>query len=72
VTNNQENTFYQKAAHYCGYQERTEKEVQEKLRAWGVAQKEVEHMIQALKADHFLDEERYVEAFIRSKYLGKQ
>jgi regulatory protein len=65
----QEDILYRKAAHYCGYQERTEKEVQGKLCAWGVEQKsEEERIIQALKADHFLN----VEAFIRGKFLGKQ
>jgi regulatory protein len=69
----QEDSLYRKAAHYCGYQERTEKEVQGKLCAWGVEQKsEEERIIQALKADNFLNEERYVEAFIRGKFLGKQ
>ena len=67
-----ENTIYKKAAHYCGYQERTEKEVQEKLRTWGVEQKEGAHIIQTLKEDYFLDEERYVEAFIRGKFFGKK
>jgi regulatory protein len=69
----QEDILYRKAARYCGYQERTEKEVQGKLCAWGVEQKsEEERIIQALKADHFLNEERYVEVFIRGKFLGKQ
>lgn len=73
MTSDKEGTVYQKAARYCGYQERTEKEVQEKLRAWGVVQREEEaHIIQALRIDNFLNEERYVEAFIRGKCLGKQ
>ncbi len=73
MTSYKEGTIYQKAIRYCGYQERTEKEVQEKLRAWGVAQKEEEvRIIQALQEDNFLNEERYVEAFIRGKFLGKQ
>ena len=63
---------YQKAMRYCGYQERTEKEIQEKLRGWGVGDKEGACMIQALQADQFLDEERYVAAFIRGKFLGKK
>jgi regulatory protein len=72
MVTDQEDSLYRKAAHYCGYQERTEKEVQEKLRVWGVAQEEVARIIQTLKADRFLDEERYLEAFIRGKFLGKQ
>jgi regulatory protein len=73
MTSDKKETAYQKAIRYCGYQERTGKEVQEKLRAWGVAQKEEEvRIIQALQEDNFLNEERYVEAFIRGKCLSKQ
>ncbi len=67
----QEDILYQKATKYCGYQERTEKEIQNKLRAWGVEKKAEERIIQTLKVNHFLDEERYVEAFIRGRFLGK-
>ncbi len=64
---------YQKAARYCSYQERTEQEVRNKLQALGVTQKgEKEQLVQVLKAAHFLDERRYVEAFIRGKVVGKQ
>jgi regulatory protein len=73
MTSDQESTVYKKAASYCDYQERTEKEVKEKLLAWGVESKEEgARIIQALRADNFLNEERYVEAFIRGKFLGKQ
>jgi regulatory protein len=72
MISDKEDILYQKATHYCGYQERTEKEVRGKLRTWGVETKAEERIIQILKADHFLDEERYVEAFIRGKFLGKQ
>ena len=65
--------IYQKAAHYCSYQERTEKEMQDKLYAWGVDdQEEIARIIQVLKTNRFLDEERYVATFIRGKYLGRQ
>ncbi len=72
MATDQEDILYRKAAHYCGYQERTEKEVQEKLCTWGLEKKETARIIQALKVNHFLDEERYVEAFIRGKFSGKQ
>jgi len=67
-----ENELYQRAARYCGYQERTEKEMREKLRTWGATQKEAAHTIQTLKAENFLDEERYVEAFISGKSVAKK
>ncbi len=72
MTSNHEDTHYQKAVRYCAYQERTEKEVQEKLRAWGVKQDEITHIIRTLKQDRFLDEERYVTAFVRGKLLAKK
>lgn len=72
MTPDKESARYQKAARYCGYQERTEKEVQEKLRAWGVTQKEAAHMMQTLKADNFLNEERYVKVFISGKSIDKK
>ncbi|MCU0318284.1 MAG: RecX family transcriptional regulator [Amoebophilaceae bacterium] len=63
---------YQKAMRYCSYQERTVKEVQEKLRGWGVEGQNEAPIIQALKEDRFLDEGRYIAAFIRGKFLGKK
>ena len=63
---------YQKAARYCSYQDRTEKEVRAKLSALGVTQEtETEQLIQALKAKKLLDEERYVASFIRGRVVGK-
>ena len=65
--------MYQKAARYCSYQERTEKEVRDKLRALGVQDLAAEEaLVQALKADRFLDEARYVAAFVRGKLALKQ
>lgn len=70
---NEENTIYRKVAHYCGYQERTEREVRDKLRVWGAANKvEEDHIVKILKQDHFLNEERYVAAFIRGKSLSNK
>lgn len=64
---------YEKAARYCSYQDRTEKEVRTKLHALGVTQAaEVTQLIQALKTEKFLDEERYVASFVRGRLIGKQ
>ena len=64
---------YEKAARYCSYQDRTEKEVRSKLRTLGVTQEaEVVQLIQALKTEKFLDEERYVASFVRGRLIGKQ
>lgn len=55
---------------YCSYQERTEQEVRKKLQALGMAQKE-DQLIQVLKEENFLNEERYVAAFISGKFQSK-
>ena len=68
---------YPPVARYCSYQDRTKKEVRAKLQALGIVQAtEQASFIQALKADRFLDEERYVASFIRArcptKHWGKR
>ena len=69
----QEDLICQKAQRYCSYQERTRKEVGDKLRTWGVPQREtVERILQMLTKERFLDEQRYVEAFIRGKFEGRR
>jgi len=70
-------TVYSQIARYCSYQERTEKEVQVKLQALGITQAMEQHqLIQTLKNEKFLDDERYVASFIRGrlvhKYWGKR
>lgn len=64
---------YAKAARYCSYQDRTEREVRTKLRALGITQEaEVARLIHELKAENFLDEARYVASFVRGRLIGKQ
>lgn len=64
---------YEKAARYCGYQDRTEKEVRAKLHTLGITQEEeVVQLVETLKTERFLDEERYVSAFVRGRLIGKQ
>lgn len=64
---------YEKVARYCGYQDRTEKEVRAKLHSLGITQEEeLVQLIETLKTEKFLDEERYVSAFVRGRLIGKQ
>lgn len=63
----------QKAARYCSYQERTIAEVREKLKAWGIHAKTIaDSLVQALQKEGFLDEQRYVAAFVRAKFSTKK
>lgn len=63
---------YGPAVRYCSYQERTELEVHKKLAALGVPSEEIAPLIETLKSERWLDEARYVEAFIHGKWGQKQ
>jgi regulatory protein len=49
----------QKARHYCGYQERCHRDVQEKLYSFGLRKKEVEQAMATLIEENYLNEERF-------------
>jgi len=63
---------FQKAKHYCGYQERCHAEVKEKLYSLGLWKKDVEEIISQLIEENYLNEERYAIAFAGGKFRIKQ
>jgi regulatory protein len=66
---------YQKAKHYCAYQERCHSEVKEKLYGFGLYKKEVEELMASLVEENYLNEERFAIQFaggrFRIKHWGK-
>ncbi len=63
----------QKAARYCSYQERTLAEVAQKLANWGIQDKAtIEKLLQELQQARFLDEQRYIAAFVRGRFEIKK
>ncbi len=60
--------FLQKAAGFCAYQERTQKEVRERLAEWGIWGDEAEEMIVWLIENNYLNEERFAKAFAGGKF----
>jgi regulatory protein len=53
-----------KAMSYCAYQERSRKEVREKVQSFGIEDDdEVEKILEKLTKDNFLNEERFAKAF---------
>ncbi len=60
--------FLQKIAGYCAYQERTHKEVRERLFEWGIRGNEAEEMIVWLIENNYLNEERFAKAFAGGKF----
>ncbi|MHA4895251.1 regulatory protein RecX [Pedobacter sp. PWIIR3] len=60
-----------KAEHYCAYQERAQQEVRDKLYDWGLWSNEVEEVISELIENNFLNEERFVNAYVSGKFKIK-
>ncbi len=60
-----------KAAHYCAYQERCQKEMREKLSEWGVWGTDAEEIILQLIEQNYLNEERFARAFAGGKFRIK-
>ena len=63
---------FAKISHYCAYQERSHKEVRNKLYGYGLHQGDVEKLLTRLITDGFLNEERYAKAFAGGKFRIKQ
>src|SRR4051812_10671897 len=61
-----------KASHYCAYQERSHKEVRNKLYEYGLHKNDVEEVISKLITDGFLNEERFAKAFAGGKFRMKK
>jgi regulatory protein len=61
----------QKAKHYCGYQERSHREVKEKLYALGLYKQQVEECLSQLIEENYLNEERFAQQFAGGKFRLK-
>lgn len=63
---------FQKARHYCAYQERSHSEVREKLYGFGLFSSDVEGVLAQLIADDYLNEERFAALFAGGKFRQKK
>ena len=57
-----------KIEHFCAYQERSHKQVQEKLRTFGLRPDVADEIIIELIQNNFLNEARFASAFTRGKF----
>ena len=62
---------FQKAKHYCAYQERCHSEVKEKLYGFGLHKKEVEELLAQLIEENYLNEERFALQFAGGRFRIK-
>ena len=61
-----------KITHYCAYQERSHKEVRNKLFTYGLWSDQVEDLLSQLIAEGYLNEERFAKAFAGGKFRIKK
>lgn len=57
-----------KLEHFCAYQERSLQEVEKKLANFQISSAEKQQVIALLKQNKFLDESRYLTAFVKDKF----
>lgn len=62
----------EKAMRYCVYQERCVLDVENRLLAWGLSKSDWDKLIDALIDQDFLNENRYIEDYVRGKFLIKK
>jgi regulatory protein len=62
----------EKMKKFCAYQERSEHETERKLKALWVDAEQIATIIQTLKHENYLSENRFVELFVRSKVNQKR
>ena len=65
-------TAHQKLQAYCAYQERSQQEVRDKLYSYGLHSADVEDVICELINNNFLNEARFVSAYVSGKFRIKQ
>ena len=56
---------------YCAYQERSHKQVYEKCRTLGLNDEDTNHLLVELIRSNFLNEERFVDAYVKGKFKIK-
>jgi len=58
----------EKIRHFCGYRERSEKETELRLRSMQVPYGKIRGILDQLKEDGFISDERFARAFVRGKW----
>ena len=62
----------QKMQYFCAYRDRSEKEARLKLHSFGQSESTNEEIIQFLKNDRFIDDDRFTESYVHSKFHSAQ
>lgn len=62
----------EKMRKYCVFQDRSSLEVKLKLKPYKLTQPQIDDMIESLKKDNFINEERFIRNFIQGKMNARQ
>lgn len=62
----------EKAKRYCSFQERCILDVENRFRVWNVKKEDWDTIVDKLLEQDFLNEKRYIEAYVRGKFLIKK
>lgn len=65
------NEAIKKLEYYCSFQDRCYKEVLTKLKSLGMFQTAIDHILDHLVTNNFLNEERFAKSFARGKHKFK-
>ncbi len=72
----EQNTAYQKAAIMCSRSEKCAFEIREKLLLWDLSPENAEPVLDKLKEEKYIDDERFARAYVKDKFRfnnwGKQ
>ena len=67
---------FSKAAFFCSQAEKCTSEIQEKLKLWGLNEDDSQAVIDELKSEKYIDDERFARAYVKDKFRfnhwGKQ
>ena len=63
-----EGEAFDRMAAYCASAEHCRSEVAEKMQRWGVDYGVVEHVVERLVCEKYIDEDRYCRAFVNDKF----
>jgi len=62
----------EKAMRYCSYQERCVLDLEKRFYAWNVKKSDWDKILDYLLEEDFLNETRFIEAYVRGKFLIKK
>ncbi|MBQ8055287.1 MAG: RecX family transcriptional regulator [Paludibacteraceae bacterium] len=57
-----------RAAELCSAKEYCLFDIRERIRSWGISEKEVQKIIDYLKEEKYLDDNRFVKAYVKDKF----